>query len=604
MRSRSLLVDPLVHVAHLDVERHVVAEEAVHVRDRALREVVADLVAGDVAGRADRAQQRGGERARADARLEHARAGEDVGEHEDRPDVLGVDHLRAARHLEHVLGERRAHRDEAGVARRVHGRAVGAADEVVVGDDARVRVELAAGLERHEVAALLVVDEQHPVARRERGSRTTPRLDVSTVTGICRVARARSRQNAHTLARCRRPALRARVQVFALLDRVAGEALVAALEEAEQERRLRARRALLDLVEQLLVAEVAVARRHRALLDDVVDAGEHAVRGELALAEPDERLHLAHEARAPRAAPGAGGRGTRRPSATRCRAAPRLRRRGCGRSRGCRSRASSAASLNTWRFDRPHAEHGDAPDRLRPLGTSKPYVGAEVDLEQRPAACAWRTRARTRPTRRSTRRCRARRTGRRRRSRARAAAATEPSESLPPDTATSTRSVGCEHLVVLDRPPHLLPAVAEEAVGAEARVVARGTSMTAGSRQRRHFIALLRTTFIALRTRRAGSRPRRRRCRRSSWVASVSLRITSTDSGTTSRSRSSCATLCGAGTSSSRRGLRNRTFMMRLRPRPRSRRRRLHRPGLRICAWPTEAGYRCGPAISACPEPS
>ena len=31
---------------------------------------------------------------------------------EDRAEVLRVDHLRAARHLEHVLGERRAHRDE------------------------------------------------------------------------------------------------------------------------------------------------------------------------------------------------------------------------------------------------------------------------------------------------------------------------------------------------------------------------------------------------------------------------------------------------------------------------------------------------------------
>ena len=59
----------------------------------------------------------------------------------------------------------------------------------------------------------------------------------------------------------------------------------------------------------------------------------------------------------------------------------------------------------------------------------------------------------------------------------------------------------------------------------------RRTSMTAGSRHRRHFIAR------ASRHRRAGSRRRRRRCRRSSWVASVSLRITSTDSGTTSRSR-------------------------------------------------------------------
>ena len=122
----------------------------------------------------DRAQQRARERARADARLEHARAGEDVGEHEDRPDVLRVDHLRAAWHLEDVLGERRPHRDEAGVARRAHGGAVGAADEVVVGDDAGVRVELAAGVERDEVAPLPVVDEEHPVARGEEALTSRP----------------------------------------------------------------------------------------------------------------------------------------------------------------------------------------------------------------------------------------------------------------------------------------------------------------------------------------------------------------------------------------------------------------------------------------------
>ena len=64
------LVDAVVDVADLDVERDVGAEEAVHVLDRALGEVVADLVAGDVTRRADGAQERGRERAGADARLE------------------------------------------------------------------------------------------------------------------------------------------------------------------------------------------------------------------------------------------------------------------------------------------------------------------------------------------------------------------------------------------------------------------------------------------------------------------------------------------------------------------------------------------------------
>ena len=51
----------------------------------------------------------------------------------------------------------------------------------------------------------------------------------------------------------------------------------------------------LEVVEQLLVAEVPVARGHRAFFDLVVDPLEHAVRGHLALAEPVQRLHLARE---------------------------------------------------------------------------------------------------------------------------------------------------------------------------------------------------------------------------------------------------------------------------------------------------------------------
>ena len=88
MRSkRSSSADAVVDVAHLDVEGHVGAEEALDVGAGAAGEVVADLVAGDVPGRADRAQQCEGERARSDARLEHPRTGEDVGE--DRGSARG-----------------------------------------------------------------------------------------------------------------------------------------------------------------------------------------------------------------------------------------------------------------------------------------------------------------------------------------------------------------------------------------------------------------------------------------------------------------------------------------------------------------------------------
>src|SRR3954469_974333 len=87
------------------------------------------------------------------------------------------------------------------------------------------------------------------------------------------------------------------MQVFAFLGRVARELLVPALEEVEEERGLRARRSLLDLIEELLVAEVALPRGHRAPLDEVIDVGKNAVGGDLAPPQAPERLHLAHEPR-------------------------------------------------------------------------------------------------------------------------------------------------------------------------------------------------------------------------------------------------------------------------------------------------------------------
>ena len=123
-----------------------------------------------------------------------------------------------------------------------------------------------------------------------------------------------------------------------------------------------------------------------------------------------------------------------------------------------------------------------------PSGTSNPYVVAQVDLEQRPAVLAARTRARTRPTRRSTRRCRGRRTGRRRRSRARAAAATARASPCRP---TPRRARG--------RPGAIMSwsSIARRTCSPQWRVkqsaqkpaLWRRTSMTAGSRHRRHFTA-------------------------------------------------------------------------------------------------------------------
>ena len=101
-------IDALVAVARArrgSASSDVLAEEAAHVAAGPVGEVLAQLVADDLGAVA---QHRHRQRARADAGLEHARAGTDVGEHADRRQVLGVDDLGAARHLDHEVLERRA----------------------------------------------------------------------------------------------------------------------------------------------------------------------------------------------------------------------------------------------------------------------------------------------------------------------------------------------------------------------------------------------------------------------------------------------------------------------------------------------------------------
>src|SRR5439155_1700325 len=78
---------------------------------------------------ADRAQQRERERTRARARLDDAAAGIDVGPEEDHREVLRVDHLRAARHVEHVLRERRPEGHVPEAHRGAHPRPLGLADD-------------------------------------------------------------------------------------------------------------------------------------------------------------------------------------------------------------------------------------------------------------------------------------------------------------------------------------------------------------------------------------------------------------------------------------------------------------------------------------------
>ena len=186
----------------------------------------------------------------------------------------------------------------------------GCADEVVVLEHAGVGVELPALDERHQVTAALGVDEQHAVACRESRATVSPSVRSgwarSCTATVSPAAFSRSRQNAQTspgsVPERTAPRRRGRRAAHAALAELVAFVLgVPANRSCPRSRKPNRNAAfvpgerVLEPVEHLLVAEVPVARGHRALLDLVVDAAQHAVGRGLALAEPHERLHLAHE---------------------------------------------------------------------------------------------------------------------------------------------------------------------------------------------------------------------------------------------------------------------------------------------------------------------
>jgi len=140
------------------------AEERLHVGASHVGEVGTPLVRRDASVVPDRPQQRHGQGARAHARLGNVRTGEDVGHVDDLPGVLGVDHGRAARHGQDVVGQQWAQRQVGDSARRRDSDPLGPADEVVVGQRALVGVEVLARDEGDGLQAAFRVGELHPVA--------------------------------------------------------------------------------------------------------------------------------------------------------------------------------------------------------------------------------------------------------------------------------------------------------------------------------------------------------------------------------------------------------------------------------------------------------
>ena len=159
---------PVLQVAHLDRPvRLRTAEEALDVVPRDVGEVRATLVGRDPPRGPHRAQQRAGQGTGTDAGLHHMRAGEDVGQSDDRRGVLGVDHRGPARHRQHEITQQGA-QDQVGDAGEGGDHdPLGLADEVIMGDRPLVGVELLARDERERVVAALRVGQLDEVPRLE-----------------------------------------------------------------------------------------------------------------------------------------------------------------------------------------------------------------------------------------------------------------------------------------------------------------------------------------------------------------------------------------------------------------------------------------------------
>ena len=137
--------------------RGIGTEERRDIAPGVLGVVVADLVRDHLPVGSDRAQQRTGQRAGSGTGLQHRGAGKDVALVDDLRGVLGVDHLRTARHRHHVVHQQWPQHQKRVAAGGLDHAALRQTDHVVVRDDAAVGVELSAGGEDHRVVPALGV---------------------------------------------------------------------------------------------------------------------------------------------------------------------------------------------------------------------------------------------------------------------------------------------------------------------------------------------------------------------------------------------------------------------------------------------------------------
>src|SRR3990170_164008 len=157
------------------------AEQALDVPHRLPGKVLPYLVGDDPASGADRAQQRHCQRARPRSRLEDRRARVDVAPEQQHAEVLRVDHLRAAGHLQDELGQGGTQDEEALPAGRLHADPFLLTDQGIEREFAAAQVVEAPGLEDDKIAAAPSVEEENGLTLHQR---PRPRPQVLTPRGV------------------------------------------------------------------------------------------------------------------------------------------------------------------------------------------------------------------------------------------------------------------------------------------------------------------------------------------------------------------------------------------------------------------------------------
>jgi hypothetical protein len=154
-------------VANVHAVVDVFTEKVVHVLDCLLGEVLADLVGGD--GRSG-PQQGHREGPRTNAGLENAHPRTDVRLEQDGAEVLGVDHLGSARHLEHDVGQGGSKNEKLSLGARSDERSFRLSDDLIVLNNAGVGVKGRTFFQGDEVVTILRVDEHDALTRSEFGA--------------------------------------------------------------------------------------------------------------------------------------------------------------------------------------------------------------------------------------------------------------------------------------------------------------------------------------------------------------------------------------------------------------------------------------------------